>query len=232
MDSTEDVKKKLKNEVFAKVHEYYSKVVSPASKFVASETRIHYSRRVFDERELVNLVDAALDFWLTLGPYGAKFEAALANFLGANEVVLVNSGSSANLVMLSTLLSKRLERQLKPGDEIITPAVTFPTTLTPIIQNQLKPVFVDCQLETLNIDPDKLEEAVSDRTKAIFIPHTLGLPCKMDIIMDFVKKHKLFLLEDSCDALGATYDGKTVGTFGDLGSLSFYPAHHITMGEG
>ncbi len=232
MTEKDDLKKKLKTEIFSKLPEYYSKILAPETTFVPGKTRIHYSRRVFDASELTNLLDASLDFWLTLGPYGAKFESALAKFLGVHETVLVNSGSSANLVMLASLLSEKIDGRLKQGDEIITPAVTFPTTLTPIIQNNLTPVFVDVELETFNIDATKLENAVTEKTKAIFMPHTLGLPCNMDAVMEVVEKHDLFLLEDSCDALGATYNNKLVGTFGDLASLSFYPAHHITMGEG
>lgn len=232
MSEKDDLKKKLKTEIFSKLPEYYSKVLAPEAKFVPGKTRVHYAGRVFDASELTNLVDASLDFWLTLGQYGAKFESQLAKFLGVEDVVLVNSGSSANLVMLASLVSPKLENPLKAGDEIITPAVTFPTTLTPIIQNNLLPVFVDCELETFNINPNRLEEAISEKTRAIFLPHTLGLSCNMDKVMRVVEKHNLFLLEDSCDALGATFNGKKVGTFGDLASLSFYPAHHITMGEG
>lgn len=232
MSEKDELKKKLKNEIFSKLPEYYSKVLQPEAKFIPGKTRIHYAGRVFDASELTNLIDASLDFWLTLGSYGARFEAALAKFLGVEDVALVNSGSSANLVMLASLFSSKLENPLKAGDEIITPAVTFPTTLTPIIQNNLLPVFVDCELDTFNINPNRLEQAISKKTRAIFLPHTLGLPCNMDEVMKTAKEHDLFLLEDSCDALGATYNGKPVGTFGDLASLSFYPAHHITMGEG
>ncbi|MDT9340428.1 lipopolysaccharide biosynthesis protein RfbH [Trichodesmium erythraeum 21-75] len=188
---------------------------------------------------MVNLVDSSLDFWLTAGPYGNKFESKMRDFFSSRDFLLVNSGSSANLLMVSTICSPELKSQkdtqlqpLEPGDEVITPAVTFPTTLAPIIQNRLIPVFVDCEVGTYNINPHLIEDAVGPRTKAIFIPHTVGNPCNMEIIMDVAKRHNLWVLEDSCDALGATFDGTLVGTFGQMASLSFYPAHHMTMGEG
>lgn len=163
----------------------------------------------------------------------------MRDFFSSRDFLLVNSGSSANLLMVSTICSPELKSQkdtqlqpLEPGDEVITPAVTFPTTLAPIIQNRLIPVFVDCEVGTYNINPHLIEDAVGPRTKAIFIPHTVGNPCNMEIIMDVAKRHNLWVLEDSCDALGATFDGTLVGTFGQMASLSFYPAHHMTMGEG
>ncbi|MCH2047855.1 MAG: lipopolysaccharide biosynthesis protein RfbH [Trichodesmium sp. ALOHA_ZT_67] len=176
---------------------------------------------------------------MTAGPYGNKFESKMRDFFSSRDFLLVNSGSSANLLMVSTICSPELKSQkdtqlqpLEPGDEVITPAVTFPTTLAPIIQNRLIPVFVDCEVGTYNINPHLIEDAVGPRTKAIFIPHTVGNPCNMEIIMDVAKRHNLWVLEDSCDALGATFDGTLVGTFGQMASLSFYPAHHMTMGEG
>jgi CDP-6-deoxy-D-xylo-4-hexulose-3-dehydrase len=200
--------------------------------FIPGNTWINYSGRVYDRQEILNLMDATLDFWLTAGPFARELERRMCELFGARAFFLVNSGSSANLILMSAIRSVRFKGRLKPGDEVITPAVTFPTTLSPIIQNQLVPVFVDCEVGTYNIDPAKIEDAVGPRTRAIFVPHTLGNPCNMDIIMDVVKRKNLILLEDSCDALGAMYDGKLVGTFGIMASLSFYPPHHMTMGEG
>lgn len=221
----------LREEILAKVGEFYS-VAHARKPFRPGQTRIPYAGRVFDEREMKAMVEAVLDFWLTLGPYADEFEEKLKSFLGVSEAILVNSGSSANLLAVSTLCSRELEDHLKPGDEVITPAVTFPTTVAPIIQNNLVPVLVDCELGTYNIDPAMLEDSVSDRTRAIFVLHNLGNPCDMGAIMDFARKHRLFVIEDVCDALGSRYNGQCVGTFGELATLSFYPAHHITTGEG
>jgi len=208
--------------------------------FVPGRTRLTYSGRVWDAAEMANLVGASLDFWLTAGPYAEKFETRMKEFFGARDFVLVNSGSSANLLIISTLCAEELDRilgssgprRLVPGDEIITPAATFPTTLTPIVHNRLVPVFVDCDVGTYNIREDLVEEAIGPRTRAIFAPHTLGNPLDMDRLCDIAERRGLWLLEDGCDALGATFGGKLVGTFGAMSSLSFYPAHHITMGEG
>jgi len=218
----------------------YHAVAHRRKPFEPGKTRVNYSGRVYDEREMVNLVDAALDFWLTLGPYGDKLEARMQAFYGSRDFVLVNSGSSANLLMVATICSPELDQllgdankpRLRAGDEVITPAVTFPTTLTPIVQNRLVPVFVDCEVGTYNVNPQLLEAAIGPRTRALLLPHTLGLPNAMDVVTDIARRHHLWLLEDSCDALGATYDGKLIGTFGDMASLSFYPAHQMTMGEG
>jgi CDP-6-deoxy-D-xylo-4-hexulose-3-dehydrase len=227
MSPADDARK----EILAKVKEYCS--LAHADKpFRPGETRIPYGGRVFDEREMNAMVSAVLDFWLTLGPYGEEFEGKLKSFLGVSEVILVNSGSSANLLTVSALCSREVEDHLLPGDEVITPAVTFPTTVAPLVQNNLIPVFVDCELGTYNVAPSSLEGAVSERTRAILLPHTLGNPCEMDAIMDLARGHRLFVIEDVCDALGSRYRDKHVGTFGDLGTLSFYPAHHITTGEG
>lgn len=223
--------KLLKGEIFQKVKEYYEKV-HKGREFVPGKSRVHYAGRVYDEQEMCNMVDAILDFWITLGIYGEQLERELSNFLGVREAILVNSGSSANLLVIATLMSLQLDHHLSPGDEVITPAVTFPTTFTPIIQNGLIPVVVDCELGTYNINPDKLEEAISSRTKVMFITHTLGNPCQMDKVKEICSKYNFYLLEDICDALGARYDGKLVGTFGDFSTLSCYPAHHISMGEG
>jgi CDP-4-dehydro-6-deoxyglucose reductase, E1 len=204
--------------------------------FVPGETPVPVAGRVFDDEDLAYLVDAALDFWLTTGRYASEFELSLARTTGVRHAILVNSGSSANLLALSALTSPSLgERQLKPGDEIITTATGFPTTINPIIQNNLVPVFVDVEpLETgtYNIDARFLEEALSPRTRGVMVAHTLGNPFDLDAVTAFVKQHNLYLIEDTCDALGAQYRGRTVGTFGHLATVSFYPAHHITMGEG
>jgi CDP-6-deoxy-D-xylo-4-hexulose-3-dehydrase len=204
--------------------------------FVPGETPVPVAGRVFDEEDLAYLVDAALDFWLTTGRFAKEFEAALASTVGTRHAILVNSGSSANLLALSALTSPSLgERQLKPGDEIITTATSFPTTVNPIIQNGLVPVFVDVEpLEngTYNLDTRFLEEALSPRTRGVMVAHTLGNPFDLEAMTTFVKRHNLYLIEDTCDALGAQYRGRTVGTFGNLATVSFYPAHHITMGEG
>ncbi len=221
----------LRNEIFAKVAEYYQRAHA-ARPFTPGETRVNYAGRVWDEREMVNMVDAVLEFWLTAGRYAGQFEQGLGAFLGVREIIPVNSGSSANLVALTTLCSPQLHTRMLPGDEVITPAVTFPTTLAPIVQNRLVPVLVDAELGTYNLDPEQLEAALSPKTRAIMVPHTLGNPADMHRIGEFARAHNLFLVEDTCDALGSTLDGKKVGTFGHLATLSFYPAHHITMGEG
>ncbi|MBC8249380.1 MAG: lipopolysaccharide biosynthesis protein RfbH [Anaerolineales bacterium] len=221
----------LKREIFEKIAEFYS-LEHGEQPFILGQTKIHYAGRVYDEREMMAMVDAVLEFWLTMGRYAETFEEELGKFLGVSEVVFVNSGSSANLLAVATLCSKELEGHLEQGDEVITPAVTFPTTVAPLIQNGLIPVFVDCELGTYNLDVSALEEAISERTKAIFAPHTLGNPCEMDRIMRLAEKWGLFVIEDACDALGSRFDGGHVGTFGHLGTLSFYPAHHITTGEG
>ena len=201
--------------------------------FVPGKSLIPYAGRVYDEKEMLALTDASLDFWLTAGRYAAEFERKFSQFLGIRHTSLTNSGSSANLLALSALTSPKLgERRLKPGDEVIATAAAFPTTVNPIIQNGLVPVFLDIELGTYNIDVSKLEEAISDKTKAIFIAHTLGNPFDLDKIAQIAKAHNLWLIEDACDALGSTYDGKMIGTFGDLATFSFYPPHHITMGEG
>ena len=222
---------RVAREIFDRVREYYE-LVHKEKRFVPFKTPISYAGRVFDDQEMISLIDSALDFWLTLGPYGDLFEKKMRNFFGARDFILVNSGSSANLLAVGSLMSPDLEGHLKRGDEVITPAVTFPSTLAPVLQNGLIPVFVDVEVETCNINPHLIEEAISPRTRALVIPHTLGNPCDMDIIGDIVRRHHLFLIEDACDALGSTFRGGLVGTFGDIGTLSFFPAHHITMGEG
>jgi CDP-6-deoxy-D-xylo-4-hexulose-3-dehydrase len=194
---------------------------------------IPVSGKVLGDAELCNMIDASLDMWLTAGRFNDKFEKKLAAYLNSKYALTTNSGSSANLLALSALTSHKLgDRQLKKGDEVITVAAGFPTTVNPIIQQGLVPVFVDCEIGTYNIDVDKIEEAITEKTKAIFIAHTLGNTFDLDRISQICEKHNLWLIEDSCDALGATYDGKKVGTIGHIGTFSFYPAHHLTMGEG
>lgn len=221
----------LKDEILDKVREYYL-VAHAEPEFRPFASRVPYSGRVYGPEELVNVVSAGLDFWLTLGPWGEQFERSLRRRLGARDVVLVNSGSSANLTAVTALMAPQLENRMRPGDEVITPAVTFPTTLTPLLQNGLVPVLVDCDLGTYNARPELIADAIGARTRAILVPHTLGNPCDLVTLTELAQEHGLFLIEDSCDALGGTFDGKPVGTFGDLATLSFYPAHHITMGEG
>jgi CDP-6-deoxy-D-xylo-4-hexulose-3-dehydrase len=205
----------------------------PQKEFVPGESNVPVSGKVFDVEDLGHLVDASLDFWLTEGRFTDEFEKKFAKWFGLRVCALVNSGSSANLVALSALTSPQLgDRALKPGDEVITTAEGFPTTVNPIIQNGLTPVFLDATLPTYNIDVSKLEEAVTEKTKAIMIAHTLGNPFDLGEVMRVAEKYNLWVVEDTCDALGAEYNGQKVGTFGDVSTVSFYPAHHITMGEG
>lgn len=225
----------LKKEIFDKVKEYYylTHGADQLKDFDYDRDKISYAGRVFDEKEMINLVDSALDFWLTYGDYSEKFEKRLAEYLGVRWALLVNSGSSANLLAFFALTSPLLgERQLKRGDEVITVAACFPTTVAPIVQYGAVPVFVDMELKYFNIDPAQLEKAVSPKTKAIMIAHTLGNPFNIKAVKDFCQKYNLWLIEDNCDALGSKYDGKFTGTWGDIGTSSFYPPHHITMGEG
>ncbi len=201
--------------------------------FIPGETPVRYAGRVYDAAEMVNLVDSSLDFWLTASRYAEDFENDLAEYFDVSDTILVNSGSSANLVALSTLTSPKLgDKRLKPGDEVITVAAGFPATVNPILQNQLIPVFVDVEIGDYNAIPEKIEEAISPKTRAIMLAHTMGNPFCLDTVMELVEKHDLWLIEDNCDALGSEYDGKLTGTFGHLATCSFYPAHHITMGEG
>ena len=194
---------------------------------------VRYAGRVFGEEELRSLVDSSLDFYLTASRFTEEFEAGVADYLGLSDALFVNSGSSANLVALTALTSPRLgERRLKPGDEVITVAAGFPSTVAPIVQNRLVPVFVDVRLGDYNVDPDQLRAAVSPRTRAIMLAHTLGVPFDLDTVMELVEEHHLWLVEDNCDALGSRYRDRLTGTFGHLATLSFYPAHHITTGEG
>ncbi len=222
----------LRRQVLRLVAEYHAEAFAQKP-FVAGETPVPVSGRVFDATELQYLVDASLDFWLTTGRFAEQFERDFARFLGVRYATLVNSGSSANLLAVSCLTSPKLgDRRLKPGDEVITVAAGFPTTVNPIIQNGLIPVFVDIAIPTYNVDVTQLDAALSGRTRAIVLAHTLGNPFDVDAVAAFAKKHDLWLIEDCCDAIGSEYRGRKVGTFGDLATASFYPAHHITMGEG
>lgn len=224
-------KEQIETEIFRLVEEHHT-VAHARKPFVPGVSKVAYAGRVYDSHEMKTGVESILQYWLTAGPFARSFEGTMKDFFNSQAAYLVNSGSSANLLMLATLCSPQLKGHLKPGDEVITPAVTFPTTLTPIIQHGLIPVFVDCQPGEYDIDITQLEAAIGPKTRCLFIPHTVGIPCNMDAIMEVVRKHDLWLLEDGCDALGATWDGQLVGTFGAMSSISFYPAHHMTMGEG
>lgn len=221
-----------RNTILELVKKYYSENF-PSENFNPGETTIPFARRIFDQDELVNLVDSSLDFWLTTGRYAENFEIKFAEFMQQKYCLLVNSGSSANLVAFSSLTSDLLKsRRINPGDEVISVAAAFPTTVNPIVQYGAIPVFVDVDIETFNIQADKIESAITEKTKAIMLAHTLGNPFDLATVKAIADKYGLFLIEDCCDAVGSTYDGKMVGTFGDLATTSFYPAHHITMGEG
>lgn len=231
-----DLEKQLRDNVFQAVRKHYEFKHKKAGSFIPGD-RIPYAGRVFDEQEIVNLVDSALDFWLTTGRYAETFEKNFADFLGVEHCSLVNSGSSANLLAFMALTSPKLgEQRIKKGDEVITVAAGFPTTVTPIIQYGAIPVFVDVTLPEYNIDCSYLEEALSTKTKAVMVAHTLGNPFDLQSVRDFCDKHDLWLVEDNCDALGSRYLYKGTwsytGTIGHIGTSSFYPPHHMTMGEG
>ena len=222
----------LRSQIGSLVAEYHALAFAPST-FVPGETPIPVSGRVFGANELQHVVEAGLDFWLTTGRFAARFERSFAKVMQARHAMLTNSGSSANLLAVSALRSPSLEgRELKDGDEVITVAAGFPTTVNPIFQNRLVPVFVDVELPSYGVDVSQLEAALSPRTRAIIVAHALGNPYDVAAVAAFAKQHDLFMIEDCCDAVGATFDGKSVGTFGDLATVSFYPAHHITMGEG
>ena len=222
----------IRAQIIELVGKYQALEFAPVA-FERGQTSIPFAGRVFDAEEMKLLVDASLDFWLTTGRFAQTFEKQFARFMGLRSAILVNSGSSANLLALTSLTSPKLgDRRLIPGDEVITVATGFPTTVNPIVQNGLVPVFVDVHVPTYNIDTTMLEAALSPRTRAIMVAHTLGNPFDLGTVTKFAKKHDLWLIEDTCDAVGATYGGQKVGTFGDLGTVSFYPAHHMTMGEG
>jgi CDP-6-deoxy-D-xylo-4-hexulose-3-dehydrase len=221
----------LRKQILELVRQYGE--LPSAARFVPGETLIPPSGKVVGAPEMGLMVEASLDAWLTTGRFNAMFEARLAAYLGVKHLITVNSGSSANLVAFSTLTSPKLgDRAIRPGDEVIGVAAGFPTTVNPILQCGAVPVFVDVDIPTYNIDPAKLEAAVGPRTRAIMLAHTLGNPYNLAVVKDVCTRHNLWLVEDCCDALGSRYDGRLVGTFGDIATLSFYPAHHITMGEG
>ena len=222
----------LRQQILDLTAQYFAEAF-PAAEFQPGITPVPVSGKVIDANDVSSVVDSALDAWFTTGRFAEEFERKLARFVGVRSAALVNSGSSANLVALSTLTSPKLgDRRLKPGDEVITVAAGFPTTINPIIQNRLVPVFVDVTLPTYEIDVTQLEAARSEKTRAIMVAHTLGNAFDLDAVTAFARKHGLWFVEDCCDALGTTWKGRRLGTFGDIATVSFYPAHHITMGEG
>ena len=226
-------KEQLRKEILRLTEEYYQLQWGQEQTFVPGESKVNYGGRVFDAKEVCNAVNASLDFWLTYGPYSRQFEQKLAELLSVRFAFLVNSGSSANLLAFYALTSPLLkDRRICRGDEVITVAAGFPTTVAPILQYGAIPVFVDVDLKTANIDPAQLEQALSPKTKAVMLAHTLGNPFDLKQVKAFCDKHGLWLIEDNCDALGSKYDGKFTGTWGDIGTSSFYPPHHLTMGEG
>lgn len=222
----------IRNDIAELVKDYYN-IKFGKDEFVSGDSPVRYAGRVFDEKEIQALVDSSLDFWLTSGRFSEEFESEFADYFDLEYAFLTNSGSSANLLAFSALTSPLLgDKKLKPGDEVISVAAGFPTTVNPIIQYGMVPVFVDVELGTYNINPEELKKAIGPKTKAIFLAHTLGNPYNIDVVQELVKEHDLWFIEDCCDALGSTYKGQMLGTFGDITSCSFYPAHHITMGEG
>ena len=224
--------KQLRKEIIAKTIEYYNARFEQ-KEFIPGKTRVNYAGRVFDEQELCNAVEASLDFWLTEGRYSEDFSDGIADFLEVEHVLLTNSGSSANLLAFSALTSEKLgDKRLKSGDEVISVAAGFPATVTPIIQYGLIPVFVDVDIPTYNIDIEMMSKAITPKTRCIFIAHTLGNPFNIDAVMELAKKHDLWVIEDNCDAFGSEYKGKKTGSYAHLSTISFYPAHHITTGEG
>ena len=231
-DKSVSKKDNLRQQILDLTAQYYDEAF-PKKLFLGGISQIPVSGKVFDGDELKNLVDSSLDFWLTTGRYAHEFEEEFAKVMGVKHAMLCNSGSSANLLAISTLKSERLgDRALVDGDEVITLAAGFPTTVNPIVQNRLIPVFIDCELGTYDATAENLQAAISPKTGAIVMAHTLGNPFNLDAVMQIAKDNDLFVVEDSCDAVGAMYDGKPVGSFGDLSTASFYPAHHVTMGEG
>ncbi len=230
--SSSERAKALRAEILEKTREYFAAAYEQRA-FVPLQDAVPVSGRVFDERDLESLVDSALDFWLTTGRFAEQFEREFAKWYGIRECILVNSGSSANLIALAMLTSPELgEARLRPGDEVITAAAGFPTTVNPIVQMGAIPVFIDSELTTYNADLAQLEAALSPRTRGVILAHTLGNPYDAERLHSFCREHKLWMIEDTCDAVGATWNGVQVGTFGDASTVSFYPAHHMTMGEG
>jgi CDP-6-deoxy-D-xylo-4-hexulose-3-dehydrase len=224
--------KQLRQEIIAKTIEYQQARFTK-TEFIPGKSKVNYAGRVFNEKEIVNAVEASLDFWLTEGRFSEEFAEKIAEFLGIEHVLLTNSGSSANLLAFSALTSEKLgDKRLKAGDEVISVAAGFPATVTPIIQYGLIPVFVDVEFPTYNINIDMMRKAITSKTRCIFIAHTLGNPFNIDAVMELANEHNLWVIEDNCDAFGSAYKGKKTGTYGHLSTISFYPAHHITTGEG
>lgn len=221
---------KLREKIFDGLRNFCRKKSN--EKFSPGVSRIQYAGAVYDECEVIAMVNSILDGWFGLGRNGREFESMFSKYLGVARTILTNSGSSASLLVLAALTSPNLRGHLKKGDEVITPAMTFPTTFNSIIQNDLSPVLLDVELGTYNMNPNDLKKALSQKTRAIFLPHAFGTPNEMDVIIEFAEEHDLYVIEDNCDALGSVYDGKKTGAFGILSTCSFYPAHHITMGEG
>lgn len=221
---------KTRERIFLSLQEFYRK--RSRTKFLPEVTRIQYAGAVYDEREVIAMVDSILDGWFGLGRKGREFELMFSKYLGVARTVIVNSGSSASLLALAALISPNFQGHLRERDEVLTPAMNFPTPFNSIIQNNLNPVLLDVELGNYNINPNNLKEALSEKTRAIFLPHAFGIPNEMDIVMEFAEEHNLHVVEDNCDALGSVYDGRKTGSFGMLSTCSFYPAHHITMGEG
>lgn len=222
----------MRSEIIAKSREFFKQELEK-KKIIPGESYIPPSGKVMDEDDMENLIDASLDMWLTAGRYHQQFEREFASFMEQKFCLLVNSGSSANLVAFAALTSPKLgDRQVKPGDEVITVAAGFPTTVNPIVQHGCVPVFIDVELGTYELDVSQLESALTDKTKVVMMAHTLGNMFDVQAVKEFCDKHGLWLIEDSCDALGARFNGKMAGTFGDIATVSFYPAHHMTMGEG
>jgi CDP-4-dehydro-6-deoxyglucose reductase, E1 len=224
--------KQLRLEIIEKTIQYYQARFAQ-NDFIPGKSRVNYAGRVFDEKELCNAVEASLDFWLTEGRFSEEFSEKIADFLEVEHVLLTNSGSSANLLAFAALTSEKLgDKRLKPGDEVISVAAGFPATVTPIIQNGLIPVFVDVHIPTYNIDVEMMRKAITPKSRCIFIAHTLGNPFNINAVMQLAKEHDLWVIEDNCDAFGSEYSGKKTGSFAHLSTISFYPAHHITTGEG
>jgi CDP-4-dehydro-6-deoxyglucose reductase, E1 len=224
--------KVLRQEIIAKTIEFYQ-IQFGVKEFIPGKSRVNYAGRIFNEQEIVNAVEASLDFWLTEGRFSEQFAEKIADFLNVEHVLLTNSGSSANLLAFSALTSEKLgDKRLKEGDEVIAIAAGFPATVTPIIQYGLIPVFVDVDIPTYNINIEMMRKAITPNTRCIFIAHTLGNPFNVDEVMELAKEHKIWVIEDNCDAFGSVYKGNKTGTFGHLSTISFYPAHHITTGEG
>lgn len=231
--SKETFEKVMRLEILSKVGQFYLLFHEKKQEFVPEQSALAYGGRVYSELEMKSLVDSSLDFWLTAGRFNKQFEKEFAEFIGVRYALLTNSGSSANLLAFSTLTSPKLgNRRVMPGDEVITVAAGFPTTVTPIVQNGAVPVFIDVDLGTYNILAERIEDAITPKTKAIMIAHTMGNPFNLEKVMEVAKKYNLWVIEDNCDALGSKYNGKLTGTYGHIATSSFYPPHHMTMGEG